>query len=196
MSRLPTDTAVRHLIDSLRTLSRKGTLDDIEHQLLDAIRRDRTARPGPDGYPTTTGGGNGSGHSDSSSVENAVIARENGHPPDPHHALTRRAAQALEDAVVNLNTLNSALINLNAHTTTQAPRTCQHCTPHLPKGHHRPVHRRGTVGDRLGQALDLCEPCYFYVQRATTAGRGDAEMPTPEQIRQHDNTGTWRMKVA
>lgn len=196
MSRRPTDTAVRHLIDNLRTLNRKGHLDDLEHQLLDAIRRDRTARPGPDGYPTNTGGGGSANGSDNSSVETAVIARTNGHPPDPHHDLTTRAAQALEDAVINLNTLHAALASLHDHTRQPAPRTCQHCTPHLPKGHHRPVHRRGTVGDRLTQALDLCEPCYFYVQRATAAGKGDAELPTAEQIRHHDHTGTWRMKVA
>jgi len=202
VNRLPTENAIHHLIDSVRALNQPKVrgqpkrVDDIEARLLAAMQRDRTGSPIPDGYPSTTSGpiGNGS----SSSVEAAVIALDHGAGRDWLHDLVLRATRALEDMVINANTLVSALASIDDVTrvTTVAPKTCEHCTPHLPKGNARPVHRKGTVGDRLTKTMDLCEPCYFYAQRSADAGSHEGELPTAEQVRHHDQTGTWRIRVA
>lgn len=204
MTRLPSDVALGHLIDALRNLHTKPRdkrapdrtlLANIERRLATAVRRDRTGTTLRDGYPASTLAGGHATHIAGSTTENAALAAP---LRDRHHELVDRACTALLHAVTQLNTLVSALDSIDqlTGTTTLAPKTCAHCTPHLPDGHTRPVHARGTVGDRLTVAVDLCEPCYFYVARTADPGQRDGQLPTPDQIRWHDQHGTWRIRVA
>lgn len=209
MSRLPTPVAVEHLFDGLRSLNRRPNtptlaqrdsklVDSLQRRMLAALERDRTGTVTPDGYPSVTGGG-GSRWNGSSSTERAAVALADGDTGrDWHHELLERATTALNSAVTNLNTLRAALDSLDDLTSDAppAPRTCQHCTAHLPKSHARVVHRRGTVGDRLTVALDLCEPCYLFVWRSTRPGSQAGLLPDGDQIRHHDETGKWRVRVA
>lgn len=220
MKRLPTETSIRHLCDSLRTLAKipKGgrnrtELDLLEARLIHAVDRDRTGSPVPDGYPRGTLGGTGGGPTitapdeaglpdvvPATAVEVVGIALADGDVErDRHHELTVRAVEDVERAIIHLNSARAALASIDdlTRTATSPGReaTCAHCTPHLPDANARPVHRRGTVGDRLLVATDLCEPCYFFVLRSADAGSRAGALPTPEQIAHHDRTGTWKLRL-
>lgn len=211
MTRLPSDASIAHLADSLVNLSRPRTSPtgkpigkaprcaEMAAALIDAVTRDRAGgNPTPDGYPTSTMGDPHRGHG-GSSVEATVIALAGRIPRDPHHELTLAMVQAAEETIAAAQRWQSLALSIGDLTRTDGGakvRTCEWCTPHLPKDNARKVHRRGTVGDRLVQALDLCEPCYFFVVRSTkTGGMRDGVLPTGDQIRHHDTHGTWLVRV-
>lgn len=209
MTRLPTERAARDLCDSLRALSRRPRattlakldptlIDSIERRLTAAIRRDGAYPTAPDGYPIRTGGGPaGNGHG--SSTETAAVALADGDtPPDRHHDLTARAAQAVEDAVINLNTLITALSAIDGLVTPSdpAPNTCDHCTGKRGPDADRAVHATGTVGDRIERALALCRHCYGFVEQTARPGTRLGYLPADDQIRHHEDTGRWRIRIA
>lgn len=199
-------TAAKNLFDQLRALdrTRDGKHDIpvplvtyLERRLLAALERDRTGTLALDGWPTSTTG-NGSNGLPTSSVEAAVVARvDSPQPRDYHRALTRRAAGALEDAVVALNTLRSALASIDDLTKTTGPetKTCAHCTGKRGTGNDRGVYATGTVADRLDQPLALCSPCWHYTEQTATAGSQAGHLPSDEQIRDHETRGRWRIRV-
>lgn len=219
MTGIPTELAARHLFDSLRALGRKPTspglarrdtklIDSLERRLLEALARDRAGTATADGYPATTSGGFGGNRltilvEDDrvtvTAVELAALALVEGSSPrDRHHELTRRAATALEDAVVALNTLTAALASIDDLTSDRGPtpRTCQHCTGKRGKGNDRTVAHRGTVGDRLERTMDLCEACWSFVRRVANPNSRAGYLPTDQQIRDHEERGRWKIKIA
>lgn len=203
MTGIPTDHALRHLLDSLDALHRRPrdrSIPDptlyanIERRLAAAVRRDRTGDTTRDGYPSGTLGGGGRSQTSSSTETHALSPAER----DRHHELTARACLALEDAVANIQHLMSALNSIDDLTSDQgpAPRTCAACTGHRPLHGDQAVAHRGTVGDRLPRATDLCKACWRYVERAYPAGCHNAEPPTPDAIAWHDEHGYWRIRTA
>lgn len=192
---LPTTNQVH---DLFKTVRRAGAeVMSLEQQLQQAIRRDRAGSTSPDGYPRGTGGG-GRSNGHSSSVETAALTLAEGRSErDLIHDYTTDACRALEDAAQALGTLRSRLASVrDLRVSDPAPKLCEHCTPRLPKPNARKVHRRGTVGDRLPKAMDLCEPCYLFAWRSTKAGSHAGQLPTGDQVAHHDRTGTWRIRVA
>lgn len=204
MTRLPTDLAVTHLVDSLRALAlpraagHPKRIDDLETRLKAAIQRDRTGTVVPDGYPTSTGSPGGNGGTTESSTERAACALLERPPRDHHHELTMLAVEQLDTAVVALNRIFAALNSIDDHigVTTPAPvqRTCSHCTGKRGKN-NRVVYATGTVGDRLERSIALCKACYGFVERTAKAGTRDGQLPTDQQIRDHEDRGSWRLRV-
>lgn len=207
MARTPTPVAVQHLVDSLRALGEapaKGQprrIDDLEARLLRAIERDLAGLPIPDGYPTgNVGGGRGApGAAADTSVEAAVIGRDDERRVrDRHHELTIRAVGAVDDAVVGVQVAFAALASIDDLIKTDGPRrkTCDHCTNKRGNGGNRPIYVRGTVGDRLERAIGLCQACYGFVTQTAAAGSRAGYLPSDEQLRQHEETGRWRIRVS
>lgn len=202
----PSATAAKNLFDQLRALHstkdgntklKTNLIDHLELRLLAALERDRTGRLAHDGWPTSTTG-NGSSGLPTSSVEAAVVALVDGaRPRDHHHELVGRAAGALEDAVVALNTLRSALNSIDDLTKTsvdpKAPKTCAHCTDKR-LGTNHPIHATGTVGDRLERSIALCAHCYGYVTQTATPGTREGWLPSDAEILQHEERGRWRIR--
>lgn len=203
MTRLPTDTSIRHLLDSLAALHQKPRdrrlpdptlLAALERRLCRAVARDRTGTTDRDGYPATTLGG-GYGHTNGSTTETQALA-----PPlrDRHHELTLLAVEHLEQLVHSANILISALNSIDDLTSDAgpAPRTCAACTGHRPLGGDQAVAHRGTVGDRLERAVDLCEDCRNFVKQTANPGSREGRLPTPVEIDWHDKRGRWRLRIA
>lgn len=210
MTRIPTATAARHLFDQLRALNgnKDGTVslkssrlvDVLEQRMLTALERDRSGTVTVDGWPTSTTGNGGSG-TPTSSVEAAVINLvDHPAPRDRHRELVVRATQALEDAVVALNVMRSALYSISDLTKTsvdpKTERTCAHCTNKRGTGNDRPVYATSTVADRLEQAVALCSPCWHFVEQTAKPGTRGGYLPSDEQIRDHEQRGRWRIRVA
>jgi hypothetical protein len=203
MTRLPTDTALGHLIDGLRSLEQRPKagqprrIDDLEARLLAAVRRDRSGSVVPDGYPTTTGGAGAPNGSDSS-TERAALTLVDRPPRDRHHELTALAVTSIEDAILGLNRAVAALNSIDDLTKTTGPpeHTCGHCTDKRGQGNNRPAAHRGTVGDRLERALDLCEACWGFVRQSANPNTRQGQLPTDTQIRDHEDRGRWRIHVA
>lgn len=204
MTRLPTDSAIDHLLESLRKLSqapRTGQprrIDSIETRLRAAVRRDRTGTVAPDGYPAGGSGGNSNGHTNGSTTERAALALVESRFQDRHHDLTALAVAKLDGIVAGLQHLIAALDAIDDLTRTTGPaaRHCAHCEGKRGEGNDLPVAHRGTVGDRLERAIDLCKPCYSFVERTAAAGTHTGYLPTDAQIRDHEARGRWRMRVA
>lgn len=201
---LPTDIAAQHLFDSVDALWEKPSkgserrIDSLRRRFRAALERDRTGSVIPDGYPTNTSGGPVSGVG-SSSTERAAVALADGDVVrDRHHDLTVRAAGALEELVVQANILRLALDSIDDLTNDSgpAPKTCAHCTGKRGHGNDRPVAHRGTVGDRLERAMDLCEACWSFVRWSAKPNTRAGYLPTDTQIRDHEERGRWRMRVA
>lgn len=206
---IPSGLAIGHLFESLAALNRKPEnkllaaidpklIDSLRRRILIAAQRDRTGSVVPDGYPTSGGGSRGSGIATSATERAAVALADNDIVRDRHHELTVRATTALEDAVIALNTLASALLSIDDLTDTKGPvpKTCAHCTGKRGAGNDRPIAHRGTVGDRLERAMDLCEGCWSAVRWSAAANSRDGKLPTDAQIRHHEETGRWRLRVA
>ncbi len=200
-------TAAKNLFDQLRALHQNQDghtkiparlVDHLEARLLAALERDRTGSLVVDGWPASTTG-NGSSGLPTSSVEAAVVSLVDSRQPRDHHReLTRRAAEALEDAVVALNTLRSALASIDDLTKTsvdpKAPRTCAHCTGKR-GSNDRPVYATSTVADRLDHAIALCSACWHFVEQTAQPGTRAGYLPSDDQIRSHEEKGRWRIRV-
>ena len=202
MTRLPTEASLQALIDSARALYQKPRdrrlpdptlLAAIERRLLRAVQRDRTGTTDRDGYPGNTLG-SGTPTSNGSSTETHALGRPE---RDRHHELTILAVQHLEQLVLSANVIVSALNSIDDLTSDQgpAPRTCAACTGHRLQGGDRSDVTRGTMGDRLERATDLCRACMDFVRSSAPAGSHAGVLPTPEQIRWHDSHGRWRLRV-
>lgn len=224
MTRLPSDHAARDLCDSLRALNQRPhdkalaefdarLIDSIERRLLIALQRDRTGSVIPDGYPTSTGGGRSGGSRTIvvpdengqpdrvpvTAIEAAVVALVDGDTPrDRHHDLTVRAVEAIDSAVVALNTCVAALASIDDLVSEKgpAPKTCAHCTSKRGEGSDRPIYATGTVGDRLERSVSLCKHCYGFVEQTARPGTHTGYLPSDDQIRDHEQRGRWRMRVA
>jgi len=201
--RLPTEISLQALIDSTRALHQKPRdkrlpdstlLAAIERRLLTAVRRDGTGTTDRDGYPTSTLGGNHGGNNGSSTETHALAPPER----DRHHELTLLAVTNLEQLVLSVNIVVSALNSIDDLTNDRgpAPRTCAACTGHRPQGGDQAVAHRGTVGNRLERDTDLCQPCWDYVRQTAPAGSHGGHLPTPDAIRWHDQRGRWRLRIA
>ena len=195
-----TETGLQHHIDAIRALYKKDKrypdrtrLDALERRILRAYRRNNTGTAQRDGYPTTTLGGTYT-RTNGSSVEAQALA-----PPirDRHHELTVRAVDQIEQIVTYGIWLEMTLDAIEALTNDQgpAPRTCAACTGHRLLGGNQAVSHRGTVGNRLSRAVDLCEPCYGYVTQTADPGTHAGRLPTPVDIASHDRTGRWRLRT-
>jgi len=203
--RLPSDITIGHLTDGLRALSRKPRdrtlatidrtlLESIERRLAQAATRDRTGRIERDGYPTSTLGNGVRSSTPGSRTETAALSRPQ---RDTHHELTMFAVVSLTEAVTALTRLSSALNSLDDLTadTRPTPRTCSHCTGKRGSDADLPVWRRGTVGNRLPNNIDLCSPCFHFVEQTALAGSLTGYLPTDEQIRDHETRGRWRIRT-
>lgn len=220
MTALPGPVAVQHLLDSLRALGEppaKGQprrVEDLERRLMDAVRRDLAGSPRPDGYPAGVGGGRGGGRTITvddeagqpdavpvTSVEGTVLERVEpdrpGRARDRHHELTVKAVRSVNAAVVAIQTAVGALASIDelVDTAPPAPKTCDHCTDKRGKGGNRPVHVRGTVGDRLERAISLCESCYEFVRQVAAPGTRLGYLPDDVQILDHETRGRWRIHL-
>lgn len=198
----PNSNAARNLIDNLRALHQNqdgqtklkvNLIDHLEHRLLNALERERSGHFTHDGWPTSTTG-NGSTGTPTSSVEAAAMAILETTARDQHRDLTHRAARALEDAVVSINTLRAALSSIDDLTRDVGPpvKTCSHCTGKRP-ANDRIIHATGTVGDRLHHAIALCVDCYGYVTQTARPGSRTGWLPTDAEILQHEERGRWRI---
>lgn len=206
MMRLPSDITLGHLTDGLRALNRaprdkplaamdRTLLESIERRLARAVTRDRTGHIERDGYPRSTLGNESRGiGTPTSTTETAALSRSE---RDAHHELTALAVTALTETVTSLGKLVSALASLDQLTSDRgpAPRTCNACAGKRPLGGDQLVARRGTVGDRLTTATDLCQPCWDFVRQTAPAGSNAGYLPTEEQIRWHDQRGRWRLRM-
>jgi len=204
VTRLPTDITIGHLTDGLRALGRpprdrilaaidRTLLESIERRLAQAVTRDRTGRIERDGYPTSTLGNGAHSSTPGSRTETAALSRPQ---RDTHHDLTALAVASLTEAVTALGKLSSALASIDQLTTIiPSPRTCQACEGKRPLGGDQVVAHRGTVGDRLTQAIDLCSFCYHAVEQTAKPGSRAGHIPTEEQILWHDQRGRWRFRV-
>jgi len=205
VTRLPSDITIGHLTDGLRALSRKPRdrtlagidrtlLESIERRLAQAVTRDRTGRIERDGYPTSTLGNGAHSSTPGSRTETAALSQPQ---RDTHHDLTALAVASLTEAVTALGKLSSALNSLDDLTATSvpSPRTCAHCTGKRGPDRDLPVWRRGTVGNRLPHATDLCSPCFHFVEQTALAGSHTGYLPTDEQIRDHETRGRWRIRT-
>lgn len=220
MTRLPAPVAVQHLLDSLRKLgepTEKGRplrIDELERDLLGAIERDQTGYPTLDGYAAGVGGGRAGGRTIAvddeagrpdavpvTSVEGTVLDRLEPDNPrrmrDHHHDLTAKAVRAVSAAVVAIQTAFGALASIDdlVDTAPPAPKTCDHCTDKRGLGGNRRIYVRGTVGDRLGHAVSLCEPCYEFVRQVALPGTRLGYLPSDVQILEHEQRGRWRIRL-
>ena len=203
MTRLPTDTSLQALIDSVRALHQKPRdrrlpdptlLAAIERRLQRAVTRDRTGTTDRDGYPSSTLGSGSSGTNGSTTETHALNPAER----DRHHELTMLAVQNLEQLVMSTNIIVSALNSIDDLISDQgpAPRTCHACTGLRPQGGNQPVAHRGTVGNRLERDTDLCAACYHFVERTAPPGSHAGWLPSAADIAYHDQRGRWRLRIA
>lgn len=204
---LPKPVAVGHLVASLRALNepaKRGQsprIDDLEARLVAAIHRDLTGLPVVDGY--RTGRPRPAPDVDDwdepalTTVEAAVVARDQGLVRDRHHQLAVRAVHALDQAVVAVQTVFAALASIDdlVGTVSVAPKTCDHCTGRRGEGNDRPVAVRGSVGGRLDRSLGLCAACYGFVTQTAPAGSEAGYLPTDAQIRDHEHRGRWKIRA-
>jgi len=200
--RLPTETSLQALIDSTRALHQKPRdrrlpdptlLAAIERRILTAVRRDATGTTDRDGYPTSTLGGGYTRTNGSSTETQALSLPER----DRHHELTLLAVTNLEQLVLSVQVVLSALNSIDDLTSDRgpAPRTCAACTGHRPLGGDQAVAHRGTVGNRLERDTDLCQPCWDYVRQTAPAGSHTGRLPDPHAIAYHDQRGRWRLRI-
>lgn len=204
-----TVNAAKNLFDQLRALHQNKDanvkiptrlVDWLETRMLAALERDRTGALTVDGWPASTTGSGATGLP-TSSVEAAVVSLvDHRQPRDYHHELTLRAARALEDAVIALNTCRSALNSIDDLTKTRVdpeePQTCAHCTGKRGSNADRPVYATSTVADRLERSLALCSACWHFVEQTAPAASRAGYLPSDEQIRDHEDRGRWRIRVA
>lgn len=176
-----------------------------------AVERDLAGLPTPDGYPSATSGGRSGGRTIDvddeagrpdkvpvTSVEGAVIDRDDHkRTRDRHHELTVKVVQAVDAAVVHLQTAFAGLASIDdlVNTAPPAPRTCDHCTDKRGRGGNRPVYVRGTVGDRLERALSLCEACYEFVRQVALPGTRGGYLPSDLQVLEHEQRGRWSIRI-
>ena len=204
---LMTEVAIRNLCAQFRRLTTpakggKVPLDELEALMVDAIERDRSGSVVPDGYPSSTlGGEGGSSRRSASSTERAAVALADPTtrlPADPHREGTIRASYALLDATEALQRWRSEAEAIRCLRLSErpAPLTCEACSGYRGKGGDLPVEHRGTVGDRLGESVDLCAPCYRFVERSASAGTRLGALPTPVQIARHQTYGYWRKRAS
>jgi len=205
VTRLPTDVTIGHLTDGLRQLNRpprdkpqaaidRTLLESIERRLARAVTRDRTGHIERDGYPTSTLGPDGGRTTPGSRTETAALSRPE---RDQHHELTALAVRRLTDAVTALGGLVSTLNAIDDLTNDRGPdvRFCAHCTGKRGPDRDLPVWRRGTVGNRLITNVDLCSPCFHFVEQTALAGSLAGYLPSDEQIRDHELRGRWRIRT-
>lgn len=189
----PTRNQVDDLCDRMRRVDWRA----VARRLNAAIERDR--RGGdltPDGYPSSTLGGDGGG-SELTSVEAAAEARIEG-VRDRYHDNTQEAVAHLLELVNHEGALEHRLDNLDQLAGTdpnlKQPATCACCTGI--RRDPRTVYATGTVGDRLDRAMSLCRDCYSAVEQSAKGGTRAGRLPTAEQIRWHDDHGRWRLRSA
>lgn len=168
-------------------------------QLVELARRHGTASP--DGWPASTLGGGP--HSTDSRTETAALALA-----DPEHRLrdvvheqTERAWVHLQEASSHLQAAQNALDAVDQHLDPKdlnAAPTCESCTGKRgrKKGDDNPVAHTGTVGDRLPHAAALCSDCWRFVEQSAKAGTHAGYLPTEGQIRDHEQRGRWKVRVA
>lgn len=185
----------KRLNDESKVVADPNALD-LRRLRLDAeacALRYEAGRPVNDGRPTTLGAGT-RGTSELTSVEAAAAARidtlHRGRIHDPVHDHTHRALVAIADAAHELKRAVAAFASI-ARLTSEAPidsPACECCTAaNLPNP--RPWEHYGDLGGKLPTSLHLCAPCRRY-------GDDHGQLPTPEQVRHHDATGTWRVRVS
>lgn len=165
-------------------------LGALELGLTEALLRDQSGTTRPDGY---AGGGTGGRPSDVklTAVEGIGVARARGtFTHDPLHEHVTSAIRDVLDAAAALQRAEHRLVAIRS-LTEDAPDlslACELCTEHG-LGSPRLAEHYGTVGGRLSRSRNLCGQHHRYVD---THGHE----PTPEQTRHHDETGTWRVRVA
>lgn len=195
---LPTPRHIDDLFDQYGRVPFRRLRDRLKAEL--EVDR-RVPQNEADGYPGSTLGG-GRGGAELTSVEAAAEKRLAGRGHDRRHRYLEEAWQHALEARVHLFAVER-LVNLmdlerqEDGDARPAPKTCEHCTGKRgrQRGEDNLVHRTGSVGERLRRDLALCEPCYFFVERRSKAGALDAQLPTPEQIRRHEERGNWEPKM-
>lgn len=168
-------------------------LGQLEVRLTAAMLRDQAGGSAvPDGYPGGSSEGGGT-PSDVKLTPVEAVADQRAYgrrQHDPVHEHTQRAVRSVLAAAEAMHTAEAALAALE-RLNDDAPvvaLVCEVCDSHGLTA-PRPIERRTTVGNRLEKMTDLCQPHISYVER-------NGELPTPEQTRHHDATGTWRVRVA
>lgn len=140
--RYPTSSQLQSWAQTLLQAPWLDTIRRTEHAI-DLDRRGGSAIP--DGYPTSTMPGNGSG-SELTSVEAAVVARAYAH--DEHHDRTVAAVGYLEQVLLSWGALVNTLdrIEAVAHHDRAPEPGCKNCAEH---GFFEPIYRNG-----------YCRACY------------------------------------
>ena len=225
MPKPPSEPQVRHLFAQLRRHARNidqrtdpndrregrtpRTLPGNEERALRLTTRaanmDRNAR---DGYPTSVGAD--TTHSTSSgltSVEAAANANIDGHGAhDPVHDLTIAVYAALRQIDLAFEGLDAALNRADRLTADPGDIDIICCEAHQAAGHQVAVNISATDHNgRLARLWRLCDPCRQYgyktIERARARGvdpatlTADDLIPTPDQVRRHDQTGRWTYRV-
>jgi len=205
--RVPSRDTVHEYVERLRQVARQAA--SVEARLGRAVERERSGTNLPDGWPSGGGGNDDGGRGDDgfqSSTERAAAARlgreyapDARAPRDRHRELTlaafdhlRRAVHGAEIAWGVLRALDELLEEGDAEVTV---RSCEACTGKRGRGGNRAVAHRGTVGDRLKYALDLCDACYGFVERTAKPGSRGGYLPSEDQVRRHEERGRWRLKA-
>lgn len=203
MARTPEERRITELFDVLRTYQ-KGrkpkpgddgmpSIDQLEVQLLDAVRRDLVGSVVPDGYPTATLDG-GRGGAELTPTESAAHQRTGNlfgermgaRHMDPHHKLTKDALTHLGLALNELGAFCTALRNIQK-LTDQAPVIPSCCAVCERAGIVRAPKHYSSVGGRLATEIHLCEAHYRFVW-------DHQRQPTVEETQHHDQTGRWRIR--
>lgn len=110
----PKPQTVMDWCDTLRKLARPikkdraGGIDILEDRLLHALNRDKGPAPARDGYPT--GGGDGRGGGDGSTVESAIGAPE---PRDQVHVLVQGVMDYGQQMIASYHAMLSKLDELD-----------------------------------------------------------------------------------
>ena len=198
------DQDIRRAVQHLRVLYRRvdgprytipegavHRLDVVERKLIDALNRDRE-HPAHDGYPSGNSSGRSGGVFTNTSVETAALNHlEHGNPPDPHHADTTTALDALATIDEALRTLLRALDSID-----HGRKTEKHSNP----GGDCVVCGRyveGTAEDRLRRGM-----CAADHRAWLRAGQPELEFyvvdpdAPPAQRQERERWATWQQEEA
>lgn len=142
---LPTD---RHLIDLFNTIT--GTSwNALQKEIIEGIHRERAHPSTPDGYPKTTiGGGGGGGNETATSVEAAVIARQQ-KTRDEHRIEITRAVDAIRNVCDEISRARGALARISKMKSDEELNPEPQCAAMARVGTWEPFHRNHTIDNKI-----------------------------------------------
>lgn len=163
-------------------------VSEIEARLARAIEIEQKVGQANDGYQSDVRIDKISAkHTTGSSVERKALGKK---VSDPHRNYTLEACVFLKSASSNLNQLLHRLDAIDDLRKTEVKiflcESCGHLTGSK-------VDHRGTVGDRLERARELCRNCYNFVVQTANPNTRKGKLPTEKQINDFERKGRWKI---